>query len=255
MNLPCPAISQLPGLVSAEGWSWRTPIHPGIDGLRRGWWIGGDGTNEWLFKMRPLELGYREHSFSSLAQEVGVCSQSSVFVRIPTSAPLHDTCGEIAVALFLFSEHLSTGCSTSCPMRDFFGVDFSEQSWFARFQKAGIQNSIDLIRGQILGYLCGQFEPPGHLVTADHRFVQIDNELMFSLPGPVNPFLGFWRDWEQCSELVLSVCAPLAALTDERIIELCTPPCVNAVLAVDPVVSSVLAARNEARQITEILAS
>jgi len=44
----------------------------------------------------------------------------------------------------------------------------------------------------MLGMLCEMFEPPGRLFTCDHRFVQIDNELMFAQGAGANLLQSDW---------------------------------------------------------------
>ena len=55
-----------------------------------------------------------------------------------------------------------------------------------------IADAIDIARGEMLGMLCEMHEPPGHLFTREHGFVQIDNEGMFSRSAGANLWDSPW---------------------------------------------------------------
>jgi len=86
MHWEFPKIRTLPRLVNAEGWTW-SKAELGVEHRRR-FWVGTDpdGTR-WVVKMRGWYNAVREHIYASLGQRLGICVQSSVYLRLPDEAP------------------------------------------------------------------------------------------------------------------------------------------------------------------------
>jgi len=83
-------------------------------------------------------------------------------------------------AIWYLAEHVHGFCGESCPLRTFSDRFKVASDQLICLRESPISNAIDWARGEMLGYLCDMFEPPGRLFTPEHRFVQIDNELMFT---------------------------------------------------------------------------
>ena len=91
-----------------------------------------------------------------------------------------------------------------------------------------VKNMLDWARGEILGYLCGQFEPSGRVFTRDHEFVLIDNELMWS-ETPGSPWDCRWLHFngkvsEAGVSLASEVCQHFCNLPDQEIDRIGRPP-------------------------------
>ena len=72
----------------------------------------------------------------------------------------------------------------------------------------------------MLGMLCEMHEPPGRIFTPDHKFVQIDNELMFSKSAGADLCDSPWviedsRIKKAGLELAVRLCEEVLALPDE----------------------------------------
>jgi hypothetical protein len=224
-----PAIVNIPVHVIATNWNWCRPkLNPNLAfGLKAGWWICSDNVGRrWVVKMRGSNHAYREHVFAALAQRLGVSCQSSMYLTIPrNAAPMLDEpkAEPHQLALWLFDEHQDPCSSARCPLTILQNLRIENEATLQAYLSCGISQAVDWIRGEVLGYLCGQFEPPGHLFTAGHKFVQIDNELMFS-SGPIN-FEGCrwfqYRIWGQCAE---DICANLSKISDEELLNLAKIP-------------------------------
>lgn len=81
--------------------------------------------------------------------------------------------------------------------------------------KSGIASLEDLVRGDILGHLCGQFEPHGNFVTRNHEYVVIDNECMFAGSPCLNQC--HWLDCGGSRPLIGEVCRGFADLCNEEL--------------------------------------
>jgi hypothetical protein len=184
-------IRDLPELLIANDWDWTHPAQTLCDRhvrLNGEWWIGMcPKGRKWLVKMRGSTKAYCEHTFASLAQLIGISCQSSVFLKIPDSAPPRlETRGTepFQLALCFLDEHDGDCADPECPITKLRDVDIGSKAGLAAYLNSGIVFANDYVRGEVLGYLCGQWEPPGRLFTKTHEFVQTDNEAMFH-SGPV----------------------------------------------------------------------
>ena len=91
-----------------------------------------------------------------------------------------------------------------------------------------VTNMADWACGGILGYLCGQFELGEYLITRDHKFVLIDNELMWN-SGPANLAQCQWlfqngQRSDAGMELAVEICRQLGKLQDHEIDRIVTVP-------------------------------
>lgn len=168
---------------------------------------------------------YREHVFASLAQRLGISCQSSVYILIPseTAKPrLHTRCSEAwQLALWLMEEHEAKPCSGKCALSGVMGQGLDLQA-IRRASHLGIACFEDLVRGDALGYLCGQFEPHGHFFTPDHEYVVIDNECMFAGRPGLNGC--HWHKCDAARRLIIEVCRGLVSLTDQELREIAAIP-------------------------------
>ena len=186
-----PLIKDLPLLAVADDWKWQSPMTgQATQKLRTPteFWIGiaSDGRR-WIVKMRGSTYAYREHVYAALAQCLGLSCQSSIFLRLPPDAPPLANCHQRSrnqLAIWLLEKHQDGSCSIGCPLVEFRmrfktsqGTDVVEV-----ILNSKIKNMADWARGEILGYLCGQFEPGGIFCTRDHELVLIDNECMWNTP-------------------------------------------------------------------------
>lgn len=249
-----PAIADLPTHVFANDWNW-VPAKPDRQRpfpLQTGWWIGIDGIGQkWLFKMSGANCAYREHVFAALAQRIGISCQSSLYVTIPRNAPpVRDMPlpERHQLALWFFDEHLPDGCSLShsCPLLALRNLKLESDATLETYLSCGVSDAIDLIRGEILGYLCGQFEPAGRLFTVRHEFVQIDNELMFAT-GPVNLMDCRWLRFHAGRQCAKDVCLRLSEISDEELLSLAAIPTGYVVRRKNFISRRLLAARQAAR--------
>jgi hypothetical protein len=172
---PYPKITELRGELSTEGWTWRQ-----FEPYGR-FWLGTDERGQiWLVKMSGKRNAIREHSFSRFAQRLGVNTQSSRYIILGSrAAPLQALrlsrqYQRHQLALWFYPEHKDGICGEGCPLDR-----LPERDWEAAWLNSGIHNPWDRCLGEILGFLCAQFEPAGQLITTDHWWIQIDNELMF----------------------------------------------------------------------------
>ena len=233
-----PPTSALPILMASKGWNWRNAEHAGIPS-RPDFWIGEDGAgNRWLVKMKGGFCAWRDRAFSVIAQAIGISCQSATFLLLePGSPPLEGLGRPIRgggrhvnleqSAIWLLPEHVKGRCSEGCPLpllnQCMRGADPVEA-----LSQAPVGYAVDIVRGEILGYLCNQFEPADKLYTPDHFFVQIDNERMF-VKEPANllacPWLQRRHEWslEGLNEARM-VCASVTKLPDEIIFDAASRP-------------------------------
>jgi hypothetical protein len=177
-----PLIAELPKLLNGVDWNWDRPSDSSR--IPKEFWIGTDRKGgQWLVKMRGSFLAQREYVFATIAQRIGISCQSSVYLVIPskTALPRGDQWNSEPhqLALYLLPEHSRRPCSSKCPLQKIADKSLNYSDIEAG-ETSGILNFKDLIRGEALGYLCGQFEPYGDFFTDDHRYVVIDNECMFA---------------------------------------------------------------------------
>ena len=217
----------------SSGWRWRKPApRDHWMGMDPDWWIGTDAEGRrWLVKMKGSFYAYREHVFASLAQQIGISCQSSTYLLIPSEnvEPRRYTRNSEAyqLAIWLMDEHGAQSCSPTCPLATFF-----RQQRFRRIvstRDLGIADIDDSARGDVLGHLCGQFEPHGHFFTRDHEYVVIDNECMFA----EKPSLRQCR-WVQNVDdrpMVREVCQSLVDISDEELRTITAVPADYAILS------------------------
>lgn len=168
-------------LLTSEEWSWE-PF--GFSDF----WIGKDRDGQcWLVKFRGGFRAVRERAFSVIAQALGISCQSSTFLTVPKDCPPFlssqsaiDSTDCCQLAIWLLDEHDHTKLCDPCPLRELNELWCQNPYDISVLRSSPIENAIDIARGEMLGMLCEMHEPPGWFFTTDHRFVQIDNELMFS---------------------------------------------------------------------------
>jgi hypothetical protein len=218
-------MSYSPVHLVATDWTWSrpNPSHSWPNELNPDWWVAVDNVGrKWVVKMRGSTYAYREHVFSALAQRLGISCQSSVYLTIPRNAPpmLRDPKPKShQLALCFLNEHRDACSEEKCPLRvlDCQCPELNTEADLQSFISCGISRAVDRFRGEILGYLCGQDEPPGWLFTLDHSFVQIDNEMMFAT-GPADLKGCEWLRFSvgrQCAE---NVCTRLSELSNEELL-------------------------------------
>lgn len=222
-----PLITELPRLFDASDWSWsRVPHSGGPYGLKSDWWIGTDREgHKWLVKMTGSLFAYQEHVFASLAQRLGLSCQSSAYLLIPSETAksrFHESIDDpCQLAVCFMDEHESNSCSTVCPLIDILGKP-KDYLAIERASRAGIAHFDDLVRGDALGYLCGQFETHEHFFTRCHEYVIIDNERMFETPAHLGKC-----QWHTCGgarRFIIEVCRGLAEMGDDEFSEIARIP-------------------------------
>jgi hypothetical protein len=214
-----PLISELPKVVDTTGWTWKqfnAPAAPSDN-----FWLGTDRDgNHWLTKMRGASRAFREIVFAHLAQAMGWSCQSTVFMRIDkqSALTLGAKAGEINAAHWFLDEHPYQPCSTDCAISQLSKQDITLEVLMG----SNIAHLLDWPKSEFATYLFGGHEPPGRLFTAEHEFVIIDSELMFSTsPGNFDDV-----DWlyepdgspssKGCS-LAIDVCRNFASLPEDTI--------------------------------------
>jgi len=189
-----PKSTSLPLLMSSDGWTWIPPEETGH------FWVGKDSDGlRWLVKFRGGFNAARERAFSVIAQALGVSCQSSTFVQVSKEylpSQLENTEEALQLAIQLIDIHVPAYCSEDCPLKEL-NRRFETSPYDINLLKSSpIKHAMDMARGEILGMLCEMHEPPGYLFTADHSFVQIDNELMFSRDAGGNLWKSPWVQYE-----------------------------------------------------------
>ncbi len=202
------------------------PAGDGLSGLNPDWWIGvAPDSREWLLKMTGSFCSYREHLFASLAQKLGISCQSSIYVIIDkNNAILRRKSGDaetFQLAICLMDEHANLPCSSECAFRQVLGKEMNFQE-IIEARDAGLTNLDDLVRGDILGHLCGQLEPHGNFITSGHEYVMIDNERMFASAPCLHQCQ--WLDEEGVRPVVIDVCRQLVRITDHDLRSMATVP-------------------------------
>jgi hypothetical protein len=224
---PLPAIKDLPALLVASDWQWHQASTGSSSRLRPHWWIGVDTkSRNWLVKMTNSGFAYREHVFAALAQRLGISCQSSAYLIVPTAnlAPLRDIPFKepYQLAIWLIKEHAQQPCSPDCPKAALLGRKIDSDAVLLEVLKSGVSCIKDLVRGTVLGHLCGQSEPPGGLLTIDHQYVVIDNECMFVDRPSLNQCS--WLDLAGAREPLIDVCRRLALLPDKELLRFADLP-------------------------------
>ena len=177
-----PSSLDLPELLNADALTWTPPS----DDLPFWTCLDAHGTR-WLVKLRGGFRAVRERAFSVIAQALGISCQSSTYLRMPShpdTGPLsparHESSDGFQLAIRFLDEHPDSSLCDSCPLLTL-NDQFRNRPYDVDvLRRSPVMNVLDWARGGMLGMLCEMHEPPGRLFTADHSFVQIDNELMFS---------------------------------------------------------------------------
>lgn len=238
----CPHMANLPVHLVAGDWTWTQ--------LEENWVAVDHEGRKWFIKMRDSNRAYRERVFAALAQRLGISCQSSVYLTIPRNAPpmLNGTEWEShQLAIWFLNEHQASACSQEqCPLTVLKNLELNSEANLQTLLCSDVNHAIDLIHGGILGYLCGQFEPPGHLFTVDHRFVQIDNELMFA-SDPIKLEDSQWLRFPSGRQCAKTVCAKLSELSNDELTGLARIPEGYVVRCRNDIPRRLLAAKNAAK--------
>jgi len=235
-------MANLPVHLVATDWTW-TQLEE--------YWVAIDHEGrKWFVKMRGSNCAYRESVFAALAQRLDISCQSSVYLTIPRNAPpmLNETEREsYQSAIWFLSEHQDSSCSQEqCPLTVLKNLKLNNEANIQTLLCSGVSRAIDLIHGEILGYLCGQFERPECLFTVDHKFVQIDNELMFA-SDPINLRDSQWLQFPSGCQCAKTVCAKLSELSDEELTGLAQIPVGYVVRRKNDIPRRLLAAKKAAK--------
>jgi hypothetical protein len=187
----------------------------------------------WLIKCTGGFRSVRERAFSLIAQELEISCQSSTFLKLPLDCPPFlsaDATDLHQLAILFLDEHEPGELCDNCPLEEF-RERWREKSYDVDvLNRSRIAHAIDIARGEMLGMLCEMFEPPGRLVTRDHVFVQIDNELMFYRRAGANLWDSAWVEENgrvKPSGLAeaIRLCEQILALRDEVFGEALALPC------------------------------
>ena len=224
-----PTIVNLPVHVVAANWKWSRPKpKPNLAfGLKPDWWIGTDEAGRrWVVKMSGSDCAYREHVFAALAQRLDISCQSSMYLTIPRNAApmIHEPKTEShQLALWFLDEHETPCSSQKCPMTILQNLSINSEATLQTYLSCGVSRAVDWIRGAVIGYLCGQYEPAGHLFTVEHEFVQIDNEFMFH-SGPVNLESCQWLRYNTGRQCAEEICSGFSKIPDEELLSFAEIP-------------------------------
>ena len=177
-----PPSRSLPPLLHADDLKWQAPT----EDLR--FWTCTDATGaRWLVKLRGGFCAVRERAFSVIAQALDISCQSSAFLKMPPQRQLwpipaqrSESTDVYQLATWLLDEHSHHSHCTDCPLPDL-DTQFARRPYdLDVLRRSKVTSLLDWARGEMLGMLCEMHEPPGQLFTTSHKFVQIDNELMFA---------------------------------------------------------------------------
>jgi hypothetical protein len=186
------------------GTNWRIGITP-------------DGQ-KWLVKMTGSLHGHRERVYATLAQALGISCQSSTFVILdPKRVGIRQNIEFFEaqqLAIWLMDEHPIKPCSPTCPLSNIYGKKVSFED-IKRSSKSGVAHIEDIVRGDVLGRLCGQSEPHGHFFNRLHQYVVIDNECTFVTSPSLRECR--WVDEARAQPLIIQVCRGLADIPDENL--------------------------------------
>jgi len=190
------------------GWNWTRGAGHDI-------WIGtgGDGTR-WMVKPRGSFNAARERAFAIVAQSLGISCQSSTFVELPSNSPPYrsERCStQVHSAILLLDEHPYRACGPDCPI-EALRAEINKAPVVETLRASSVFSAEDWARGEMLGSLCDMHELPGVLFTTDHRFVQIDNELMFSPGAGADLWQLDWLTNDTGVDLALRLCQEILDL-------------------------------------------
>ncbi|MYD97205.1 MAG: hypothetical protein F4X98_07445 [Gammaproteobacteria bacterium] len=178
-----PLSLELPELLQAHDLTWLPPA----DGMPFRTCVDSDGVR-WLVKLRGGFRAVRERAFSVIAQALGLSCQSSTYLRMPPQPShwpfvpeTHESTDDCQGAIRFLDEHPHPSRCDNCPFPTLNDQFRKRPNDIDLLRTSPFPNILDWPRGEMLGMLSEMHEPPGRLFTPDHRFVQIDNELMFSL--------------------------------------------------------------------------
>ena len=226
LNHQIPKIADLPrGLISSD-WKWRLPSGDESHRLKHGWRIGTDPqARQWLVKMKGSFYAYREHVFASVAQRLGISCQSSTYLVIDENSPvLRRPTGNaepFQLALWFMDQHCADACSPACPCSVVIGRDQNFEA-IVRAKNAGGADFDDMVRGDVLGHLCGQLEPHGHFFTRNHEYVIIDNECMFHDLPCLHMYS--WLDVPGVRPVIIELCRKFVDLADNELCSITSVP-------------------------------
>ena len=220
-------MSELPTYMSTSKWSWQRVHRPGHSS--DGFWIGRDGHgSRWLTKLRGSFYAYREILFGRLAQTMKWSCQSSLFIRLDrTSAEvLGGQAGDVHAAHWFMEEHASSSCGEVCALKPLIG---REVRTIEDLQLFDVRHLLDWPKSEIAAYIFGGNEPPGGLITTEHKFVIIDTEQMFSTePSSFDAASWLVQPDDSLSHngkaLAIEVCQEISKLPSELIAQALTVP-------------------------------
>lgn len=172
-----PLIEHLPLQLVADSWEWRKMEHYDH-------WIGTDEDGkEWLVKMSGSFYSYRERTFASLAQHLGLSCQSSVYLHLPPdSLPMKNKPrAEVFQLAICWYEQHDDNYAIDCPIKVLY--EKSNDPLLNKMhvlKQSSVKNSMDYARAEILAYLCGANERYEFIYTKNHELIMVDNEQTFS---------------------------------------------------------------------------
>lgn len=220
-------MSELPPYASTLGWDWQRIENPGKSS--HGFWIGTDRQgNRWLTKLRGSFYAYREVVFGRLAQAMNWSCQSSMFIEMDLDSAkiLGGRAGDVHAVHWYMEEHASSSCCVGCVLEPLLG---REVRVIEDLLPCKVQHLLDWPKSELAAYIFGGNEPPGRLITAEHDFVVIDSEQMFST-GPCLLDAASWLVHPDGSPslsgkaLSIEVCEQISKLRDAVIAQALTVP-------------------------------
>lgn len=146
-------------------------------------------------------------------------------------------------------EHDSYPCSPHCVCEGVVGKSLTLEE-ILQVRNRGLINFDHLIRGDILGHLCGQLEPHGHLITSNHEYVMIDNECMFHNGPCLNRYS--WLNEPAVQPVILDVCNRLVSLSEDELGVISAIPNGYAVSGARDLFKAVCAAKSAAAEYLEL---
>lgn len=207
-------------MLVADEWRWE-PCD-----FRRYCVIGIDPeSRRWLVQIRGSQRAYQEHVFARLAQLLGVSCQSSVLLQIPSSnfPPLDDTLNndKSQLAIWLMEPHVPGRCGDGCPFTEV-GECIDSEERLVQLLNSGLPHVEDFVKGDLLGYLCGDADKQDRFWTAEHQYVVIDNERMFEC----EPNLAAcpWMESFTGRKLAKELLGCLASIPDEELCRMADLP-------------------------------
>lgn len=248
-----PKIVDLPRLLVASEWKWRRPAGDEARNLKQDWWIGTDPqSRQWLIKMTGSSYAHREQVFARLAQRLGISCQSSTYVVIENDSVLQRPSGDAEpyqLAIWLMEQHEGRACSPSCVCSAAINRRLSFDD-IVRAKNAGLAYFDDMVRGDVLGHLCGQFEPHGRFFTRNHEYVVIDNECMFHDQPCLNQYSRL--DEPGVRPVIIELCRKFVSLGDDELRAIVAIPKNYAISPGRDLFEAVLSARAAAGEYLEL---